>query len=72
MCKAGDGSCQWFGRRSRQIVRSVGAASSPPGRLFLLELLAVSVLVGERFFFLSSSAFQTRLGLSNFFDGLWL
>lgn len=36
-CKAGDGSCQWFGRRSRQIVRSVGAASSPPGRLFLVR-----------------------------------
>lgn len=37
VCKAGDGSCQWFGRRSRQIVRSVGAASSPPGRLFLVR-----------------------------------
>lgn len=37
VCEAGDGSCQWFGRRSRQIVRSVGAASSPPGRLFLVR-----------------------------------
>lgn len=37
VCEAGDGSCQCFGRRSRQIVRSVGAASSPPGSLFLVR-----------------------------------